>query len=163
MDYYEAKNFLSSIGTSFYKSDLFHERLAGKTYSPISQYGIGILSCFLICDKVIIETLKDSNEACKFSVESVYEEWKYEKGHQNNTGTKITLILNEYGKSIKLKDSLQRYFLCPDIIIEYSDVDKELQKFEPVWEADEIHKRFILNFGLIGDKNKIINEMFKFN
>lgn len=153
MDYYEAKQFLSSIGTSFYKSDLFQERLGNMSYSPISQYGIGILSCFLICNKVTIETLKEGQEACKFSVESVYEEWKYEKGHQKNPGTKITLELNEEGKKIKLKASLLRYFLCPEIPIYYKVEGDEQQIFESAWSSQAIYQRFARNTRVKPDDN----------
>jgi len=157
MDYYEAKQFLSSIGTSFYKSDLFQERLGNMNYSPISQYGIGILSCFLICNKITIETLKEGQEPCEFSVESVYEEWRYEKGHQENPGTKITLYLNEDGKKLKLSDSLLRYFLCPEIPIFYKLEGDEQQLFESSWSSQIIYQRFARNTCVNSDDN--LNEL----
>ncbi len=143
MDYYEAKEFLSSIGSSFYKSELFKDSFGGKGYTPISQFGIGILSSFLICNGITIETLKEGQEACKFSVESVNEEWKYEKGSLINSGTKITLELNEVGKAMKLEDSLLRYFLCPEIPIEYIDRDGEPKMFVSAWDSAHIYQRFM--------------------
>lgn len=145
MDYYEAKNFLSNIGSSFYKSQLFQEHFGENAYCPISQFGIGVLSSFLICNKATIETLKDGNEPCRFSVDSVNEEWKYEKGSLTNSGTKITLELNEEGKNIKIGDSLNRYFLCPEIPIEYVGQDGESRKFENIWAAAQIYERFIID------------------
>lgn len=143
MDYYEAKHFLSTIGSSFYNSQLFQEKFGGKNYSPIAQYGIGILSCFLICNKITIETRKEGQEACKFSVLSINEEWKYEKGSMRNVGTKITLELNEDGRRMKLEDSLRRYFLCPEIPIEYKDRDGKPRILDSTWAADQIYQRFI--------------------
>ena len=143
MDYYEAKQFLSNIGSSFYNSELFQECLSDKSYSPISQYGIGILSCFLICNKITIETLKEGHEACKFSVEFVNEEWKYEKGSLRNPGTRITLKLNQDGRAIKLEDSLLRYFLCPEVPIDYRDLDGETKTFESAWATELVYQRFI--------------------
>jgi hypothetical protein len=143
MDYYEAKQFLSTIGSSFYDSELFKQQLGGRSYSPIAQYGIGILSCFLLSNSIMIETLKEGHEACRFSVESVNEEWRYEKGSLRNPGTRITLELNENGRAISLGNSLQRYFLCPAVPIEYAGPDGEVKTFESAWTADLIHRRFM--------------------
>ena len=109
MGFSEAKEFLSTIGSSFSSSASFRERFAGKGYSPIARYGIGILSCFLICDGMTVDTYKEGQDPCKFSVESLRHEWKYEKGSLRTPGTRITLQLNEYGQNIILKDSLSRY------------------------------------------------------
>ena len=143
MDYYEAKHFLSNIGSSFYKSQLFEKSFGECAYWPISQFGIGILSSFLICNKITIETLKDGHEPCKFSVESINEEWKYEKGSLTNSGTKIALELNEEGEKIKIGDSLNRYFLCPEIPIEYTEQGGEPKKLESIWAGDHIYERFM--------------------
>lgn len=143
MDYYEAKHFLSTIGSSFYDSQLFKEQFGGKSYSPIAQYGIGILSCFLICNSITIETLKKGQEPCKFSVGSISAEWKYEKGSMQNQGTKIILELNESGRRVNLEESLRRYFLCPEIQIEYEDEDGKLRTLDSAWEGDQIYQRFI--------------------
>jgi len=145
MDYYEAKEFLSTIGSSFYNSDLFRERANASTYSPIAQYGIGILSCFLIAKGISIETLKEGHDACKFSIESVTEEWKYESGTLKTPGTQITLQLDEDAKDIRLEDSLQRYFLCPEVPIEYSGIDGETKTLDATWAADVICDRYMQN------------------
>ena len=143
MDFIDAKQFLSTIGASFHNSESFREQFPETDYSPIAQYGIGVLSCFLICDQLTIETRKEGQEPCKFTVESVGQEWRYEKGSLSTPGTRITLKLNEYGKSINLKESLERYFLCPELPIEYREGDGAIELLNSQWTGDQVFQRFI--------------------
>ena len=51
-------SYYSKIGSSYYKSREFYDLLArinGK-YDPISRFGIGILSCFMVSDSVDVQT-----------------------------------------------------------------------------------------------------------
>lgn len=57
MDEYIIKNFLAVAGKSYYSSKEFED--LGITFDPISKFGIGILSCFLVADRVDIETHRD--------------------------------------------------------------------------------------------------------
>jgi hypothetical protein len=143
MDYIDAKQFLSTIGASFRNSESFKERFPETDYFPIAQYGIGVLSCFLICDQLTIETRKEGQEPCKITVESVGQDWRYEKGSLSTPGTRITLKLNEYGKSINLKESLERYFLCPELPIEYREGDGGTAVLLSQWTGEQVFQRFI--------------------
>ena len=143
MDYIEAKQFLSTIGCSFRNSEDFRQRFASSKYSPIAQYGIGILSCFLICNRMIIETHKEGHAPCKFTIETVANEWRYEKGSLQTTGTQITLRLNEHGQEIKLRESLERYFLCPEIPVEFKDGDTKRELFHSEWSANFVFNNFV--------------------
>jgi len=145
MDFIDAKQFLSTIGASFRNSESFGEQFPEIDYSPIAQFGIGVLSCFLICDQLTIETRKEGQEPCKFSVESVGQDWRYEKGSLSTPGTRITLKLNEYGRSINLRESLERYFLCPELPIEYREGDGEAELFKTQWTGEQVFKRFIVD------------------
>jgi len=144
MDYVDARQFLSTVGSSFRNSESFMKRFEGTGYSPIAQYGIGILSCFLICDRMTVETRKEGQEPCKFTVESVDQEWRYEKGSLPAPGTRITLDLNAYGRSIDLRESLERYMLCPDVPIEYGDGNAAVQ-FPADWSGECVVDRFVRN------------------
>jgi hypothetical protein len=105
MGYFEAKQFLSNIGSSFYNSEEFKQFIKDKSYEPIAQFGIGILSCFLISKSIVIETMQKGEEPCRFTIESLDEEWKYEKGSLQTPGTRIILILNEEGRHISIVTS----------------------------------------------------------
>ncbi|HZK93701.1 MAG TPA: ATP-binding protein [Prolixibacteraceae bacterium] len=145
MSYTEAKRFLSNIGTSFYDSEEFKKTLIDKPYDPISFFGIGLLSSFLIADGLIIETKKDNEDGCKFTISSFSEDWKYEKGSLKSSGTAITLNLNSEGKKISILESLNRYFVSPDILITYKEIDSEAKVFISSWSINIIEERFLEN------------------
>ncbi len=59
MDEYIIQNYLAIVGRSYYHSDDF-KRL-GIAFEPISRFGIGILTCFMVTDSIEITTCKDRN------------------------------------------------------------------------------------------------------
>lgn len=58
MNQHIVDSYYSKVGSSFYKSREFFDLLAhiGKTYKPISEFGIGILSCFMVSDSIDVQT-----------------------------------------------------------------------------------------------------------
>jgi hypothetical protein len=59
MDEYIIQNYLAVAGKSYYRSPDFEK--VGLEMDPISRFGIGILSCFIVANHVEIETYKDPN------------------------------------------------------------------------------------------------------
>ena len=57
MDEYIVKNYLSMVGRSYYRSTDFERE--GLSFDPISRFGIGLLSCFMVADRVDIKTYRD--------------------------------------------------------------------------------------------------------
>jgi len=57
MDEYIVRNYLAIAGKSYYRSPDFERE--GIDIDPISRFGIGIFSCFMVADLVEIETYKD--------------------------------------------------------------------------------------------------------
>ncbi|WP_333624546.1 hypothetical protein [Sphingobacterium siyangense] len=59
---YILKNHFLKKGSSFYKSDYFkllqqeYFHKVGKNFTPISRFGIGLLSCFILGDKIEVST-----------------------------------------------------------------------------------------------------------
>ena len=101
MNFDDANSFFSRKGQSFYVSKDLSCLTQGKAFDPISKFGIGVLSAFLIADKMVIETKKQGCSPCKFTIANLVEGWTYEEGSRNETGTKITLTLNDEGKKLK--------------------------------------------------------------
>ncbi len=66
MDEYIIENFLLKIGNSFYNSREFYRKQSqwGSTYTPVSQFGIGILSCFIIGSRIEIITKSIETHQC---------------------------------------------------------------------------------------------------
>jgi len=57
MDEYIVQNYLAVAGKSYYTSSDFERE--GLKMDPISRFGVGILSCFMVADRIQIETFKD--------------------------------------------------------------------------------------------------------
>lgn len=68
MDRNIIENYMIKIGKSYYnspdfKADIFeYKQRTGKDFTPISRFGIGILSCFIVGDRVEISTKKENGE-----------------------------------------------------------------------------------------------------
>jgi hypothetical protein len=57
MDEYIVRNYLAVAGKSYYTSLDFERE--GLKMDPISRFGVGILSCFMVADRVQVETFKE--------------------------------------------------------------------------------------------------------
>lgn len=66
MDKYVIENYLLRIGNSFYNSKDFYKKQSqwNCTYTPVSQFGIGILSCFIIGYRIEIITKSIESHQC---------------------------------------------------------------------------------------------------
>lgn len=121
------ENYFLCVGKSFYNSESYVNLKC--SYQPISHYGIGFLSCFLLSDKVDVTTIpyEDKNILYKFTVEKNDRDVEIKTIDQENeySGTKISFdrknvtdILNaEYLK----KYIEELFFHIPVPINIYSD------------------------------------------
>ncbi len=109
MDFETALNFLSKKGLSYYRSQEFKSIQPRLDFDPISRWGLGILSCFLIASNFVIETQMEGKAPCKFTITNVGEGWRYEELANRNAGTKIILTLNEEGSKMDLERVVRHY------------------------------------------------------
>jgi len=65
MDESIIRNYLAVAGKSYYSSEEFNRE--GLNFDPISRFGIGILSCFMVADKIEIVTYKEPHSIQKNS------------------------------------------------------------------------------------------------
>ena len=144
MNFDIASKYLSNIGTSFFVSKEFEKMMHGKkAFDAISRFGIGILSCFIIASKVIIETKKENNDPCRFVIDKLDEGWRYESSSTKTVGTKISLSLNELGTKIDLEKALLHYAKDVEFPIKIiNEITGEQKFFEPLWDItmDELTK-----------------------
>lgn len=106
MDDYVVKNYLAITGRTYYGSADYKELDAQMT--PISQFGIGILSCFMVSDDVTIETksarLDCDNSPLKIKISSVNDYFQvFEGDPMMEPGTLVTVNV----KRSFLKDQLK--------------------------------------------------------
>ena len=137
MDYELASNFLSKKGFSFYTSEELKKCKENIDFDPISRWGLGFLSCFLIAKSVEIETKSQDKEPCRFLIPSVGEGWRYEKGTRTESGTKITLILNERGLKLDLEKTLTYYVKSCETPLFYGKESEQPTNFE--WTVKDPH------------------------
>ncbi|HVJ49635.1 HD domain-containing protein [Desulfitobacterium sp.] len=102
MDQYIIDNYYSTIGSSFYKSSDFYS-LRSKTgfdFVPISRFGIGILSCFMVTDTILVDTRKlygphKSSDPISLMIEGQDSIFWIKDGVREIPGTQTKLILRK--------------------------------------------------------------------
>lgn len=103
MDEYIVRNYLSVAGVSYYQSDEFKH--LGLTMDPISRFGIGILSCFMVADRIEITTCREPQVAVKpeplhIDVPAVNRQFRvYPANGYTDFGTDVTVHV--LGKKLK--------------------------------------------------------------
>lgn len=105
MNAYIIKNYLLHIGNSYYRSKDFAKQNTdwGYDVKPTSQFGIGLLSGYMIADKIGITTIhyEESGNALSFMMEGVNEHFYYTKPKRTEAeaigdhGTLVKLYLKE--------------------------------------------------------------------
>lgn len=102
MDQYIIDNYYSKVGSSFYKSTDFYN-LKSETnadFTPTSRFGIGILSCFMVADTLIVDTKRvyaqhRSSDALNITVEGQESIFWIREGKRELPGTTTKLILRK--------------------------------------------------------------------
>lgn len=102
MDQYIIDNYYSRVGLSFYKSTDFYnlKSESNADFTPMSRFGIGILSCFMVADILIVDTKRKKGpeifgEAINISVEGQESIFWIKPGQREVSGTTTKLILRK--------------------------------------------------------------------
>lgn len=104
MNRYIIDNYLLKIGNSYYKSKDFYRKNTewGFEVNPTSQFGIGILSCYMLADRIGITTVHcEHNETNSFILEGINEHFYYINAPEYDTerigkhGTIVKLYLKD--------------------------------------------------------------------
>ena len=137
MNEYILLNYFTKIGKSFYESKDFNSNLG---FKAISRFGIGILSCFMVADRVEISTKKANSEAIRVSIKSLHSFFitqlesehkvvkqfpsKKEDSHKyrNNIGTSIAIKIdfNKLNRWFDIKKELLKHIFYSPIEIKYN-------------------------------------------
>lgn len=126
------ENYFLRVGRSYYKSaefDLERQRLAeaGVQLEATSQFGIGILSCFMVADRFDVETYRVGSQPLKIKIEGPTRYFTIQllpepdrtdfplrpatdaaDGPPNHTGTRVTVHLRP-GTGFNTFDVLRRF------------------------------------------------------
>jgi molecular chaperone HtpG len=123
---------LSRIGSS--------SKRGGDVEGVIGQFGIGLLSGFLVADRLVVETKTADGEPLRWDA-SVSGEYRIEPGARESRGTSVTVYLREadrrYADATVLRRILERHVLYVDASIELiADGDAETLTATPPWLRD---------------------------
>lgn len=118
-------NYFTKIGKSFYESKDF-DRSVG--FTAISKFGIGILSCFMVANRVEVSTKKENKKAIRFCISSLdsYFFTQIEGEHKivNSFPTKESTS-HKYRKEIGTSIAIQIDF---NKITRWFDIENELSR-----------------------------------
>lgn len=111
MDEYILERYLTTAGRSFYVSDDYK-----LSYQPISQFGIGFLSCFMLGKHIVVDTMhRDSGRAHHLDIPNFDGCFFIEEGLRQGPGTTVRVYENP---------DLEREGLCFDP----AEIEKYIRK-----------------------------------
>ncbi|MEK4425380.1 HD domain-containing protein [Solibacillus sp. FSL K6-1523] len=133
-------NYFSNVGKSYYKSEEFlkFKTRVKSNFKPISNFGIGFLSCFMVADQIKVQTTKivdryKSSQALDLTLDSLSGLFYFNKGTRNEVGTKVILKLKKEHKITNNIAELKGYIAN---LVSFSD-DIELYFNEELIETSE--------------------------
>lgn len=147
----DLNKFVAHVGSSYYTSEEFKQQRL--KYEPISQFGIGLCSCFRVSRAILIESKKDKsintawNVMDRQNLEPIAAKWfngaeniEYINSNRAFSGTRVTLALQpKYAMNMTLSylvNTVKSFMACQPIPIEiYFDKKKEVL-FQPKLEMD---------------------------
>ncbi len=103
MDEYILRNYFAVAGLSYYRSPDFEKE--GLKFDPISRFGIGILSCFMVADSIEITTYRDprfysGSIPLKLIIPAIDKQFRvYPESPGCDVGTRV--VVNVQGSKIK--------------------------------------------------------------
>lgn len=94
MDRYKIERYFTSIGRSFYSGEEYED--LNISYKPISNFGIGFLSSFMVCQEIDVKTKYyiDGSEGLKLHIPNYDGCFFIELEKDSYVGTELKLYLN---------------------------------------------------------------------
>ena len=93
MDEFIIENYLLKVGRSYYRSVDFEYQYPEIKMNAISEFGIGILSCFMISESLAIETYMDGGNARRLEISDIGGDVVVRPGSRHDAGTRVELNL----------------------------------------------------------------------
>ena len=149
MNAYIIKNYLLHIGNSYYRSKDFAKQNTdwGYDVKPTSQFGIGLLSGYMLADKIGITTIhyEESGNAISFMMEGVNEHFYYTKPKRTEVeaigdhGTLVKLYLKE-----EYRDKVNAEYI-PKLPLALMSDSKKIKEYMEKGDAVEGNLLYILS------------------
>lgn len=141
MDRYKIERYFTSIGRSFYSGEEYDD--LNIDYKPISNFGIGFLSSFMVCREIDVRTKYyiDGSEGLKLHIPNYDGCFFIELDKAANVGTELKLYLDH---SVSNKDIVQyigRVMQDTKYPIEISYLDEKHAETQTIIPAHSIRQR----------------------
>ncbi len=135
MDEFIIENYLLKVGRTYYRSIDFDYQYPEVKLNAISEFGIGILSCFMIAESLVIETCMEGGRARRLEISDIGEDVVVRPGSRSDAGTRIKLNLKpeviEELSNTKLIEIVRYYIRHVEIPIQVVGSDgSETEVFE---------------------------------
>jgi hypothetical protein len=148
---YDLEHYVAHVGNSYYTSEEFKQQHL--KYEPISQFGIGLCSCFRVSRAILIESRKDKavNTAWNVSdrqlLDPVAVKWfngaesiEYINSSRTLPGTRVTLaLLPKFAKQMtfpNLVDTIRSFMSCQPIAIDIFYDNKKTTLYQNKMEIE---------------------------
>jgi hypothetical protein len=153
MDREWIEKYFLPVGVSFYTSEDFGELgLVDVGFSPISCFGIGILSCFMVAEEIIIRTRKPSSPGLEIIIHDAKSYFDVREDDSIPQGTEVKVVFKDRPASrpgyLPLEEDCLGYLLknvkCTQWPIEYIyyNGERTLIGKEPVSLVEKLKQRF---------------------
>lgn len=127
MDRYKIERYFTSIGRSFYSGEEYED--LNISYKPISNFGIGFLSSFMVCQEIDVKTryYLDNAEGLKLHIPNYDGCFFIELESEACVGTEIKLYLNSAIDDKSIVDYIRKVMqdIKYAINIQYLEEQKE--------------------------------------
>ena len=126
MDREWIEKYFLPVGLSFYRSEGFEDLKSQVDigFSPISCFGIGILSCFMVADKIIIKTRKPPSPGLEITIADVNSYFDVQENPDLPQGTEVRVVFKDKVPTDCL-GYMMRNIKCTKWPIEYVYYDGE--------------------------------------
>lgn len=142
------RNFFARVGRSYYRStDFLQERARHSLdFAPVSQFGIGILSVFMVGDLLTVNTRRFSETATPLSIEIANQGslfW-FNKGTRQVPGTSVRtrlledpvkLLRDSHGQKERLETTVARLAPHTEIPISVSQARSKQASIKEAWDV----------------------------
>jgi molecular chaperone HtpG len=144
MDEHIFENYFMQIGRSYYNSSEY--RMSGIEIDPVSEFGIGILSVFMVASKIRVESRRKPidplhpTDSINIEIPTAYDYFVRRPSLRSDIGTKIILSLkpNHPFSSIILFEEISKIAPFIDYAIDI-ETDKKIDRYIPSLPGDMIH------------------------
>lgn len=150
MDEYVIRNYLAIAGKSYYRSEDFERQ--GLSMDPISRFGVGILSCFMVAEKIEIESHRDPylspvGYPLRVVIPSVDRQFRIEALPRETArvGTSVRVFVD--ARKISRKLDVTAYIKALTGFVEFPVIISEDDKRTIVIHAQEDTERVRARFG----------------